>query len=114
MSIYTPPGFRATLRSFLDADGLPFNAALSEGLVERIAAEEGVDFADGPDAVYSPAVTLFAWLSQAISASKSCVAAVARVLVLRVAQVKRRPKAQRLLTRTRAEERARLTRGLKD
>jgi Transposase DDE domain len=84
VSIYTPPGFRATLRSFLDADGLPFNAALSEGLVERIAAEERVDFADGPDAVYSPAVTLWAWLSQCLSASKSCVGAVARVLVLRV------------------------------
>ena len=85
MSSYTPPGFRATLEGFLDADGLPFKAALSETLIARIAREEGVDFGDGPDAVYSPAVTLWAWLSQCLSASKSCVAAVARVLVLRVA-----------------------------
>jgi len=79
VSSYTRPCFKATLRSFLDADALP------EALVERIAHEEGADFADGPDAVYTPAVTLWAWLSQCLSTSKSCVAAVARVLVLRVA-----------------------------
>ena len=44
-------------------------------------------FADGEDAVYTPAITLWAFLSQVLfkDAQRSCVAAVARVVVLLVA-----------------------------
>jgi hypothetical protein len=81
----TTPTFTATLRSFADAEGLPFHEVLSEAQINTICAEEGVDFANGPDDIYTPAVTLWAFITQCLSASKSCVSAVARVLVLRVA-----------------------------
>jgi hypothetical protein len=87
LSSYPPRLTYATLwRSFAVADGLPFADLLDEDHVQRLADEEGVDFAGGADDVYTPAVTLWAWLSQCLAAAKSCVAAVARVLVLRVAR----------------------------
>lgn len=85
MSSYAKNSFAATHRAFLDADGLPFRDVLCEEQIQQLCDEEGVHFAQGDDEVYSPAVTVWAWLSQSLSASKSCVAAVSRVLVLRVA-----------------------------
>jgi Transposase DDE domain len=89
VSLYPPPAprptFAATLQSFAQGDGLPFRDALSEQYLQDVADQEGVDFARGPDDVWTPAVTLWALLAQCLSGSKSCVAAVARVLVLRVA-----------------------------
>ena len=79
------PTFSDVLRGFGQDSQLPFGNVLSEQRVLDVAREEGVDFADDPNAVYTPPVVLFAWLAQCISASKSCVAAVARVIVLRVA-----------------------------
>jgi hypothetical protein len=79
------PSFAATLRSFATADGLPFSEVLPQQIVDHIADEEGVCFAGEPDCVYTPAVTLWAFLAQCLSPAKPCVAAVARVLVLRVA-----------------------------
>jgi hypothetical protein len=79
------PTFRSLLRSFADGPGLPFADILPEEQMQRLCQEEGVTFAADPDCVYTPAVTLWAWLAQCLSAAKSCVAAVARVLVLRVA-----------------------------
>jgi putative transposase len=86
MSLYPlRPNFATVLRSFGSADGLPFADVLSEQDIEKACDEEGVSFGDGADDVYTPAVTLWAFLAQCLSASKSCVAAVARVLVLRCA-----------------------------
>src|SRR2546423_1218492 len=86
MSLYSQrPTFGTVLRSFGSADGLPFADALSEEDINNACKEEGVDFANGPDDVYTPAVTLWAFIAQCLSASKSCVAAVARVVVLRFA-----------------------------
>jgi hypothetical protein len=86
MSFYSQrPTFATVLRSFGSADGLPFSDALTEADIQRACQEEGVAFGQGPDDVYTPAVTLWAFLAQCLAASKSCVAAVARVLVLRVA-----------------------------
>jgi hypothetical protein len=85
MPFYQPPQqptFASLLRSFAQHPGLPFTETLSEELINRIAAEEGVDFGNQADAVYTPAVTLWAFLTQCLSDSKSCVAAVARVIVL--------------------------------
>ena len=66
--------------------GLPFAEVLPE---ERIAAafdEQGVAFAQDEDAIYTPAVTLWAFLSQVLfqGEQRSCVAAVSRVVVLLV------------------------------
>lgn len=86
MSLYPPrPTFATVLRSFASADGLPFGDALTEQDLHDACDAEGVDFGQGAAAVYTPAVTLWAFLAQCLSASKSCVAAVARILVLRVA-----------------------------
>src|SRR4051812_6416657 len=87
MSLYSQrPTFGTVLRSFGSADGLPFADALSEEDINNACKEEGVDFANGFDDVYTPAVTLWAFIAQCLSASKSCVAAVARILVLRVSR----------------------------
>jgi hypothetical protein len=86
MSLYSPrPTFATVLRSAGSADGLPFADALTEADIQQACDHEGVHFGQGPHDVYTPAVTLWAFLAQCLSASKSCVAAVARVLVLRVA-----------------------------
>ena len=79
------PTFADVLRGFGQDSALPFGNVLSEQRVLDIATQEGVDFANDPNAVYTPPVVLFAWLAQCLSGSKSCVAAVARVIVLRVA-----------------------------
>src|SRR6266699_2300511 len=96
MSFYN---FGHITRSFLQQDGLPFSDILSEQTIQRIAAEAGVpppppstpaaatDGTAHDDTIYTPAVTLWAFLSQVLhkGPQRSCVAAVARVLVLCVA-----------------------------
>jgi len=74
--------FQTVLDSFGHQADNPLINTLSESGLERIAAEEGVDFGNHPDDVYTPSVTLWAWLTQVLSGSKSCVAAVARVVTL--------------------------------
>jgi hypothetical protein len=88
---HSTPGRRArqveTLRAqFAQADGLPFADVLPAERVERALAEEG---ATGRAAVFSPLLTLWAFLGQVISADGSCRAAVARVLAWLVAHHQR-------------------------
>ncbi len=92
MSFYTPARFlpkrfRLVLASFLQRPGLPFADALTEEAIHQAFDDEGADFADDPEAVYTPAMTLWAFLSQVLfkDEQRSCLAAVARVIVLRVA-----------------------------
>jgi len=86
MPFYTPPptaaSFSQTLRSFAQGDELPFRGILTAERIQQIASQEGVSFGTGATDVYSVPVTLWAFLSQTVSSSKSCLAAVARVLVL--------------------------------
>lgn len=79
--------FRLVLTSFFQQEGLPFADALPEERIEAVFAEEGAEFAQDDDAVYTPPVTLWAWLSQVLhkGEQRSCLAAVSRVLVLLVA-----------------------------
>ena len=53
---------------------------LTEQDIQDACDAEGVDFGQGDADVYTPAVTLWAFVAPCLSASKSCVAAVARVL----------------------------------
>jgi putative transposase len=78
--------FRLVLASFLHRDDLPFAEVLSEQQIQKAFAEEDALFAQEEDAVYTPAVTLWASLSQVLykDEQRSCLAAVARVLVLLV------------------------------
>ena len=82
-----PNRFRLVLASFLQRPGLPFADALPEEAIHKAFDDENASFADDPDAVYTPEVTVWAFLSQVLfkDEQRSCVAAVARVVVLRVA-----------------------------
>ncbi len=89
MPTYATGGSTATFQTVLDsfawAPGLPFQDVLTAERIEAVAAAEHVDFGSAPGDVYSVPVTLWAFLAQVLSKEKACVAAVARVLVLRLA-----------------------------
>jgi hypothetical protein len=63
---------------------LPLAELLTEEHIQQACDDEGVCVAAGDQHVWTPALALWALLSQCRSDSKSCVAAVARSLVLRV------------------------------
>jgi hypothetical protein len=88
MPFYSPPptpvSFRQTLRSFLQGDGLPLRDVLTEDHIAQAAAAEGLAFGAGPSHIWSVPLTVWTFLTQALSPQKSCVAAVARVLTLLV------------------------------
>ena len=79
--------FRIALSSFMQQDGLPFADVLTEEKIQHAFDDEEVSFAQGEDDVYTPAVTLWAFLSQVLfkDEQRSCLAAVTRVVVLWVA-----------------------------
>jgi putative transposase len=79
--------FRWMLRAFLQHTGLAFAEALSEETIQQAFADEGVNFAQEEGDVYTPALTLWAFLSQVLfkGEQRSCLAAVSRVVVLLVA-----------------------------
>ena len=81
------PQFRLVLSSFMQHDGLPFADALPEEEIQQAFEDAGANFAQDDDAVYTPAVTLWAFLSQVLFKGelRSCLAAVGRVVVLWVA-----------------------------
>lgn len=82
-----PKRFRLILSSFLQRPGLPFSDVLPEQAIEKAFDDEDATFGEEEDAVFTPAVTLWAFLSQVLfkDEHRSCVAAVARVAVLLVA-----------------------------
>jgi Transposase DDE domain len=74
--------FNLVRRSLLQAPGLPFADALSAEQIQHAFDTEDVRFGDDDDeVVYTPAVTLWAMLSQMLftGEQRSCLAAVARV-----------------------------------
>ena len=75
------------LHPFLQAPGLPFAGVLSEQEVEEAFAVEGVEFGQLDGSVYTPALTLWGFLSQVLHTDelRSCSAAVSRIIVLLVA-----------------------------
>jgi hypothetical protein len=80
-----PPSFHTLLDSFVADEGLPFADILTADDIQQACDDTGVDFGHRPDDLWTPALTLWTWLGQCLSASKSCVAAVARAMVLRLA-----------------------------
>jgi hypothetical protein len=77
--------FTAILHSYAQDEGLPFASVLTEDDVQRAADAEGVSFGNQDDDVYTPTVTLWAFIGQVLSGRKSCVAAVGRIIALRIA-----------------------------
>ncbi len=75
---------------FGQQDGLPFGDVLSAAQVEQALRDAQVTWRDR---VFSPALTLWAFLSQALSPDGSCRAAVARVVAWCASQGQRPPAA---------------------
>jgi hypothetical protein len=82
MPSYTNPRgtFQHFLRGFLQDDGASFRAVLTDERLAQTAQVLNLSFGTGVHDIYSLPLTLWAFVSQALSESKSCVAAVARVL----------------------------------
>lgn len=83
-----PQRFRLILLSVLQTAGLPFSDVLSEDEIQDAFDEQDASFAqEEDDDVYTPPITLWAFLSQVLhkAEQRSCLAAVARVSVLLVA-----------------------------
>jgi hypothetical protein len=79
-----PQRFRLVLSSFMQHADLPFRDALSEERIQQAFEDEGCVFASDEEDVYTPPMTLWAFLSQVLfkGEQRSCLAAVARVVVL--------------------------------
>jgi len=72
--------FRHFLRGFLQDDGARFREVLTEEQIEQTARQQNLSFGTGAGDIFSVPLTLWAFVTQAVSESKSCLAAVARVL----------------------------------
>jgi len=79
-TIATSP-ISAVIRSLQLADGLPFADALTEKDIRQAFDDAQCHFAENDEDIYSPAVTLWAFLSQMlfIGPARSCLGAVQRV-----------------------------------
>lgn len=76
--------FERVRRALLQTDDLPFSNVLTAKRLAEVFESEGIDFAnvdDDPDVVYTPAVTLWAFLSQMLftGEQRSCTAKVEKV-----------------------------------
>jgi len=85
--------FRLVLTSMMASDRLPFSDVLPEEKIQQAFDEEEADFGQGEDTIYTPAVTLWASLTQCLfkEEARSYAATVARVVVLMVALGKKPP-----------------------
>lgn len=81
-----PYRFRLVLASLQQSDILPFSDALTEEQIDAAFKKAGASW-DEDDLVFTPAITLWAFLSQFFykQEQRSCLAAVARIGVLLVA-----------------------------
>ena len=86
MPFYPPPAtsptFTHLLRSF--ALGGPDDTLLTEEDIQQACDRHDVHFAQQPDAIWTPVLTLWAFLWQYASAAKTCASAVARALAWRL------------------------------
>ena len=73
-------------RQFLQEGDLPFRDVLSEELVQDALAAVRVVW---NDAIYTPLVTLWVFLSQVLSADHSCRSAVARLIAHRISRARK-------------------------
>jgi hypothetical protein len=86
MSSYTPVAQQPTSsllsRAFVFRQDARFTGLLEPAFFGSLADEYQLHFGSAAADTFNPAVTTWAWLTQVLSPRKSCVAAVARVLVL--------------------------------
>jgi hypothetical protein len=81
-----PRQFGLVLSSVMQAPGLPFTDVLTEDDIVDAFDEEDAWFAEDEDDIYTPQVTLWAFLSQVLhkGTNQTCLGAVSRVFVLLV------------------------------
>jgi putative transposase len=79
--------FNVVRQSFLQADGLPFSDILSEEAIAQAFEEDDALFGQEENAIYTTAITLWAFLAQVLQSGvhRSCNAAVDRIKTLCVA-----------------------------
>jgi putative transposase len=77
-----PQQAQAFLAAFLQADGLPLADALTPDDVADAFADAGADCLGSATAIFTPLLTLWAFLGQLLHSDHSCRAAVLRVVVL--------------------------------
>jgi putative transposase len=77
--------FEQACAPFFNDPGLPFAHVLPATEIEQAFAEAGVHLGASKRSVFTPALTLWAWLSQVVDPAKSCTAAVLRVSALLLA-----------------------------
>jgi hypothetical protein len=64
-------------QKFQDRLGLPFAEVLSKDVIEQVLAQQGIQVRQ---TLYTPEVTLWAWLSQVLDPDKSLSHTVSRIL----------------------------------
>lgn len=71
-------------RSMMQADGLPLTEVINDQRWQQVFDEHEIDFGNDLDAIYTPAITLWALISQFFFSGeqRSCKAAVIRVASL--------------------------------
>jgi hypothetical protein len=95
------------LESLREAEGLPFHSLLPKDRIQTFLEAEKVNYRAG--GIFTPFVTLWAFLSQVLCKEGSCESAVARVLVHRV---ERRQKPCSMNTASYCEARQKLPEGV--
>jgi len=87
MSSYLPSTlgsrFSSSCNQLTGGDGLPVAHVLGESEIQQAADVVGADGDDSP--IYTTSLTLWAFITQVLSGSSACVAAVARIAALRFA-----------------------------
>jgi len=94
-SVIKASEFRTCLAPFLQGPGLPFAEVLCEQEIAAAFTAENISFGDGDEAIYTPDITLWAFLSQMVFLGelRSCAAAVARVIVFLTSLGRKAPSA---------------------
>ena len=64
-------------QKFQDSLALPFEQVLSEAVIQKVLEEQGVSYRQ---TLYTPIVTLWAWMSQVLDSDKSLSNAVNRII----------------------------------
>jgi putative transposase len=72
--------FQQILRTFLQDDSTRFREVLTDEQIGRTAEQQHLCFGTGANDIYTVPLTLWVFVTQAVSESKSCLAAVARLL----------------------------------
>src|SRR5258707_1279710 len=86
LTFYPPAATSATFGHLLGSFALggPDDTLLTEEDIQQACERHQVSFANQPGAIWTPALTLWAFLWQGAAAAKTCSAAVARALAWRL------------------------------